>query len=127
LGERAGLLWPLVAALALLGSDAFLVVHARSPIAFGASASLLNVLILFCVPYAVALVGRLDASSRFAAAAPAFMMVGGVISPTLGARVLANAGFPSLAFVTGACLALSIMVFVTAGAAGGLKPVAARG
>lgn len=124
LGERAGLLGPLLLGSALLAFDAFLLVAARSPVQFCIYAALLNVLILFCVPYAITFVSRLDASGRFASAAPAFMMIGGAISPTLGGTVLEMRGFATLPYVTASCIALSIVLFSSA--AGMISPLKAK-
>src|SRR5260370_12015088 len=77
LGERVGLLWPLLLSLAVLAADAFLLVDAGSPFFFCLYSSVLNVAILFFVPYAIALLGRIDAPGLFAGAPPALLMIRG--------------------------------------------------
>lgn len=125
LGERLGLLWPLLLGLVLLGIDFFFVVGAGSLIQFCIFAAVLNVAILFFVPYGITLLSRLDASGRFAGAAPAFMMIGGAISPALGSRVLEMSQVQTLAPVAAACVALSIVLFLAAALLGGIR-VSAR-
>ncbi len=121
LGERVGLLWPLLLSLAVLATDALLLVDAGSPFFFCLYSSVLNVAILFFVPYAIALLGRIDASGRFAGAAPAFMMIGGSISPTLGGKVIESAHFPALAWVAVSCITVSIVLFSIAVGIGGIN------
>lgn len=111
LGERVGLLQPLLIGLAALTIDTLCVVHAATPILFGFAAVLLNVSIMFCIPYATALLGRFDASGRFASAAPAFMMVGGAIGPALGSRMVGTIDFQMLAIVASFCTTGGIVLF----------------
>lgn len=126
LGERLGLVKPLILGLVLLGIDSFFVVGAASPIHFALFAAVLNVSMLFFLPYAMALLGRLDATGRFAGAAPAFMMIGGAISPALGSRILEVSKFQMLAPVASACIALSIVLFALAAASGGVNSLRRR-
>jgi hypothetical protein len=121
LGERVGLLVPLLTGVVVLGVDSLLLVRAHAPPVFCLTAALLNVSILFCVPYAIAFISRLDPSGGFAAAAPAFMMSAGAVSPPLGSRVLEFAGFHSLAYITAVCVVASLVLFASAGLLGGMK------
>jgi predicted MFS family arabinose efflux permease len=121
LGERVGLLWPLVISLVVLSVAAFLLVWASSPTRFCIHAAILNAAILFCVPYAIALLSRLDASARFAGAAPAFMMIGGSIGPVLGSKALDMSSFRALPFIVASCVAVAIVLFLAAARIGGIK------
>jgi len=122
LGQRVGLFWPLVADLALLTADILLLVNATSPILFCICTATLQMALMFCIPYAIALLGRLDTSGRFASAAPAFMMVGGAAGPALGSKMIGATGFHALALVAVSCIAVGIALFsVAAGLGAGFR------
>jgi predicted MFS family arabinose efflux permease len=114
LGERAGLIWPLLSGLVLMAVDCFLVVMAASPIVFCITTSALIMGGFFCAPYAIALISRLDPSGSFSSAAPAFMMIGNAIAPALGSRLAGAARFEALAVLGASCMALSIVLFSVA-------------
>jgi len=111
LGERLGLLRPLLLDLVLLAINILLLVHAAAPILFFLCTAALHVWVMFCLPYAIALLGRLDTSGRFASAAPAFMMVGGAAGPVLGSKLIGTNGFEPLAWVAVSCIAVGIALF----------------
>jgi predicted MFS family arabinose efflux permease len=119
LGERIGLLRPLLVGLALLAIDILFLVHAASPICFYICTVGLTLWLVFCLPYAVAVLGRLDTSGRFASAAPAFAMLGGAAGPALGSRMLGTTGFQTLALVAASCIAAGIALFTAAASLGG--------
>jgi predicted MFS family arabinose efflux permease len=114
LGERFGLMRPLLSGMTVILVDLLLIPHTRSIFIFGVYTTVLNSLILFCVPYAIALLSRLDPTGRFASAAPAFMMTGAAVGPALGSH-LALAGRYDLltSFAAGIAL-ISIVLFVSA-------------
>jgi predicted MFS family arabinose efflux permease len=114
LGERLGLLRPLLLGLALLAIDILFLVNAASPILFGVLMATDFLLPLFCVTYALALLSRFDASGRFATAAPAFMMIGGAVGPALGSRLIGTTGFETLALVAASCMVAGIALFAIA-------------
>jgi len=114
LGERFGLMWPLVSGMAIMMVDLLLIPHAHSIFIFGVYITVLNSLVLFCTPYGIALLSRLDPTGRFASAAPAFMMTGAAVGPALGSH-MAIAGRYDLLTGIAACTALiSIVLFVSA-------------
>jgi predicted MFS family arabinose efflux permease len=119
LGERVGLLWPLLFGLVLMVIDSFLIVGAASPILFCITTLGFIMSALFCTPYAIALLSRLDLSGRFSSAAPAFLMIGGAMAPALGSKLAGTARFEALAGVAASCIALSMVLF---SAAAGLNP-----
>jgi len=111
LGERLGLFRPLLAGLALFGLNLFFLVNADSPILFCFGLAIFGLSFEFCVPYAIAWLGRLDSSGRYASAAPAFMMTGFAVGPALGGKVIESLGFHALAIVSASCLAIGIALF----------------
>jgi hypothetical protein len=121
LGERAGLLLPLLFGLVLLVIDCLLVVNMHSPVLYGLSAETTQLSLLFCVPYAIAFVGRLDLSGRFAAAAPAFMMIGGSLSPMLGSKFVGMGRFHLLSLIAALCVSAGFALFLIAAWLRGMK------
>jgi predicted MFS family arabinose efflux permease len=117
LGERAGLLRPLLLGLVVVAVDFFFLVSAGSPVLLCIYAAALNMALMFCVPYTIALIGRVDPSGRFPSAAPAFMMIGGAVGPKLGSELIGFAHFQALAAVAASCVAVGILLFVALGSA----------
>jgi hypothetical protein len=114
LGERVGLLWPLLLGLALMATDELFIVTADSPILFCLTTSALIMLGFFCAPYAIALLSRLDVSARFSSAAPAFLMIGGALAPALGSKLAGAGRFETLAILAASCMGLSLVLFSAA-------------
>lgn len=123
LSERIGLLCPLVFGLVLMAIDGFFIVIAASPILFCIATSALIMAGFFCVPYAIAQVGRLDASGSFGSAAPVFMMIGNAMAPAIGSKLANAARFEALAVLTALCMALCIALFSVAAGLGYTKVV----
>ena len=114
LSERFGLMLPLLSGMAIMMVDLLLIPHAHSIFIFGVYITVLNSSVLFCTPYAIALLSRLDPTGRFASAAPAFMMTGAAVGPALGSH-MALAGRYDLLTGIAACTALiSIVLFISA-------------
>ena len=114
LGERAGLLPPILIALVVATIDIFFLLSAASPLLLGIFWAVLPMALAFCVPYAIALVSRVDASGRFASASQAFIMIGSAAAPKLGSELIGLAHFQAFAAATAACIAASIVLFSTA-------------
>jgi predicted MFS family arabinose efflux permease len=114
LGERAGLLRPLLIGLTLMAMDGFFIVTAAPPFLFCVATSVLVMFGFFCVPYAIALLSRVDASGSFASAAPAFMMIGNAMAPALGGKLAGAGRFEAVALLSASCMALSIALFCAA-------------
>lgn len=125
LGERLGLLRPILGATMLIAADVFFVVRAGSPASFCIYTAGFMLLAQFSLPYAIALLGRLDASGRFAGAAPAFILAGGAVGPALGARLLDIASFPALAIAAAILAMTSAVLFWVASRLGTVAPGAA--
>lgn len=121
LGERLGLLRPLILGQLLLAIDILCLVRAASPILLCLSTAAFSLLAVFSVPYAITLLSRLDASGRFASAAPAFMLVGAAIGPALGSKIIDTTGFQTLALVAASCITVGIALFMVAASLGDIK------
>jgi predicted MFS family arabinose efflux permease len=115
LGERRGLLAPLLLGLSIMAVDVFVLVASASTITFWIATSLLPMGVLFCSPYAMALLGRFDTSGRSASSAVAFLMIGSSLGPALGSRLAGDFRFQALASVAASCFVVSIMLFSFAG------------
>jgi hypothetical protein len=96
--------------------DLLLIPHVRSIFIFGAYITVLNSLLLFCVPYGIALLSRLDPTGRFASAAPAFMMTGAAVGPTLGTHLALSGRYDLLTGIAAGIALISIALFASAGA-----------
>jgi predicted MFS family arabinose efflux permease len=118
LGERSGLKPPLLAALAIIALDLLLIPHIHSLVVFGICTTMLNALILFSVPYAITLLGRLDPTGRFSSAAPAFMMIGAAVGPALGSNMAVAGRFTPLVTLAAAIAVGSIILFQLATSVG---------
>jgi predicted MFS family arabinose efflux permease len=112
LSERQGLLRPLFFGLFVVAVDFFLLVNARSPVLFCAYVAVLYIAAMFFWSYAIALVGRVDSSGRFASAVPAFMMIGGAGGPALGGKLIGMFSFQALAVMAALCVIVGMWLFI---------------
>jgi len=120
-GERWGLLWPLLIGLAVLAADPPFLVTANGSLGFAVSAALLNTALLFSFPYAIALLDRIDLSGRLAGSAPAFIMLGGALSPFVGGKMIELRGFHGLAGTASLLIGASALTWLVAAALGGVR------
>jgi len=102
----------MLAAFAGLAGAALLAATVRSLPLFAAGVILLVLLPGFALPYAFAYLGRIG-DDRYAAAGPAFLMLGSAGGPVAGAWLLANGG-PTLLGAT----ACGIVLFASCVLAG---------
>jgi predicted MFS family arabinose efflux permease len=114
LGERFGLMRPLLSGMAIILVDLLLIPRTHSIFTFGVCTTVLNSLILFCVPYAIALLSRLDPTGRYASAAPAFMMTGAAIGPALGSHMALAGRYDLLTSIAAGTALISIVLFASA-------------
>jgi predicted MFS family arabinose efflux permease len=121
LGERAGLLRPLLIGLALLMMSVFYLVKTGSPVVFCILADALGLFVEFCVPYAIAVLSRLDPSGHAASVAPGCMIVGLAVGPALAGKVIGTAGFQSLGLVAASSIGIGIALFAAAGRLSGIR------
>jgi MFS family permease len=121
LGERAGLRRPLCYGLTVLAIDLFLLGSVSTPILFCVYAAVFYMAAGFSGPYAIALVGRIDGSSHFISAAPAFLMIGTAMGPKLGSALIDSSHFIWLSAVAASCVGVSILLFTAAAWLGGMS------
>jgi predicted MFS family arabinose efflux permease len=121
LAERVGLLWPLLFGLAMVALNFFFLVSSVSAVFFGICVAVLDMAAMFYVPYAYALVSRVDSSGRLTGAAPAFIMIGNAAGPMLGGKLIGLAHFQVLAAVGAACVTAGMLLFVGTARLGSLK------
>jgi predicted MFS family arabinose efflux permease len=85
-------------------------VKATTILYFGTYTTLFGVFASFYQPYGIALVSRVDASTRFSAAAQAFVLIGSAAGAKLGSEVLGYPAFQGLTTVASACVLVSIFL-----------------
>ena len=107
LGERMGLLQPILMSLVVLGGDCFLLVNSGSLLLFGICAAVFCTAPMFYQPYGIVLISRVDPSGRFASAAQAFVALGAAAGAKLGSEVLGYPNFRAVAAVAAAWIAVS--------------------
>jgi predicted MFS family arabinose efflux permease len=129
LGERLGLVAPMLAALALLALDALLVAGASGFAAFAAGTVLLVLLPGFALPYAFAFLARIG-DDRYAGAGPAFLMLGSAAGPVIAVGVSKTASLGALGAIAAAIIlaATGLLAFgALIGRRSGAAPVMASG
>jgi predicted MFS family arabinose efflux permease len=123
LGERLGLVAPMLVAIGLLGLDAAFVANASGFAAFSVGTVLLVLLPGFALPYAFAFLGRIG-DDRYAGAGPAFLMLGSAAGPAIAVGVTRAASLGVLGLIA-AVIILAATVLLAAGALVGRRTVAA--
>ena len=114
LGERAGLLRPLLAGEAVLGSAMLVVTLGRGAAAFIGGAIVLFMGIVFVVPYIYALLAGLDKAGRWASIGPAFVLTGWALGPAIAGAVIRGVDFTTLGYVALACVGVAMILFLCA-------------
>jgi hypothetical protein len=114
LGERAGLLRPLLAGAGVLGSAMLVVTLGRGAAAFIGGAIVLFMGIVFVVPYIYALLAGLDKAGRWASIGPAFVLTGWALGPGIAGVVIRGVDFTTLGYVALACVAAAMTLFLCA-------------
>jgi predicted MFS family arabinose efflux permease len=115
-GERLGLIKPIMIALLLLAADILLLGGAKVFIRFYLCVVGLNLFFVFSTIYFTALIGRLDPSGRCVNILTFLCMVVAAFGPALGSRILVSGGYRALtltgatAVTVGACLFLVLAV-----------------
>jgi len=118
LGERLGLVMPIVLGMAAMVLAIFFLVRAPDLVAFGTALAALCSLVMFYPPYAIALIGRLDSSGQWASAAVAFMMIGGAFGPGLGSGFVQSKDYAAMATTAIVLVIVGAGILITAAAAG---------
>jgi predicted MFS family arabinose efflux permease len=123
LGERLGLVAPMLVAIGLLGLDALLVANAAGFAAFSVGTVLLVLLPGFALPYAFAFLGRIG-DDRYAGAGPAFLMLGSAAGPVIAVGVSKSASLGVLGAIA-AAIVFAATGLLALGAAIGRRSAAA--
>lgn len=114
LGERAGLLLPLLAGASVLGGDMLVVTLGGGAVTFIGGAIVLFIGSVFVVPYIFALLAGLDESGRWASIGPAFVLSGVALGPGIAGAVSRGADFATLGYVALACVVGAMTLFICA-------------
>lgn len=114
LGERAGLLLPLLAGAAVLGCDMLVVTLGGGAAVFIGGAIVLFMSIVFLLPYVYALLAELDKAGRWASIAPGFVLTGWALGPGIAGIVNHGGDFRPLGYAASACIAGAMTLFLCA-------------
>jgi hypothetical protein len=114
LGERAGLLLPLLAGAGVLGSDLLVVTLGGGKTAFIAGAIVMFIGTVFLLPYIYALLAALDRAGRWASIAPGFILTGVALGPGIAGVVSRGVDFTTLGYVASICIGAAMTLFFCA-------------
>jgi hypothetical protein len=104
LGERVGLLLPLLAGAGVLGSDMLVVTLGGGAAAFVGGAIVMFIGTVFLLPYVYALLAGSDRAGRWASIAPGFVLTGVALGPGIAGVVSRGVDFATLGHVALACV-----------------------
>jgi len=114
LGERAGLLLPLLAGAGVLGSDMLVVTLGGGAGAFVGGSIVMFVGTVFLLPYVYALLAGLDGAGRWASIAPGFVLTGVALGPGIAGVVRRGVDFTTLGYAALGCIAAAMILFLSA-------------
>ena len=114
LGERAGLLLPLLAGAGVLGSDMLVVTLGGGAAAFIGGAIVMFVGTVFLLPYIYALLAGLDSAGRWASIAPGFVLTGVALGPAIAGGVSRGVDFTTLGYAALGCIGAAMILFLCA-------------
>jgi hypothetical protein len=114
LGERAGVLLPLLAGAGVLACDMLVVTLGGGAAAFIGGAIILFMSTVFLLPYVYALLAGLDRAGRWASIAPGFILTGWALGPGIAGAVTRGVDFTTLGYAALACIAASMFLFLCA-------------
>jgi hypothetical protein len=114
LGERAGLLLPLLAGAGVLSSDMLVVTLGGGAAAFIGGSIVMFVGTVFLLPYLYALLAGLDSAGRWASIAPGFVLTGVALGPGIAGVVSRGTDFTTLGYAALGCIAVAMILFLCA-------------
>jgi len=114
LGERAGVLLPLLAGAAVLGGDTLVVTLGGGVATFVGGALIFFMAMVFLVPYIYALLAELDEAGRWASIGPGFMLTGVALGPGVAGAVSREVDFRTVGYAALACVVAAITLFLCA-------------
>ena len=112
LGERTGVLLPLLVGASVIGGDMLVVTQGWGTTAFIGGAIVLFTGMTFLVPYIFALLAGLDKAGRWASIGPAFVLTGVALGPGIGGAVSHGVDFTTLGYTALACIAAAVTLFL---------------
>jgi hypothetical protein len=114
LGERAGLLSPLLIGAGVLGSDMLVVTLGAGAATFIGGAIVMFIGTVFLLPYIYALLAGLDKAGRWASIAPGFILTGVALGPGIAGVASRGVDFTTLGYVASVCIAAAMALFLCA-------------
>ena len=126
LGDRVGLLPPLVASLVIVGASSAVIISGLSPLAFYVALVLFEIAAGACTPCALGFISHLDPSGRAASAAPGFILIVAAVGAKLGSVMMGITSFPAMTALVVFCLSASLLLFITASQLSGVSRTARR-
>ena len=129
IGMRFGVTTPVLAIAAVLAVDFTVLGGNTSAALFVAGTVLIMSGTIMMVPYFFTALALLDRSGRYAAIAPAFLLGGVALGPSVALQLSSRLGFPALGLVAAALVLAAATLFVTARAfrrPGAVAPSALR-
>jgi len=114
LGERAGVLAPLLLGAGVLASDLIAITLGGGAIMFIGSALLLFLVMAFLVPYVFTLLAGLDEAGRWASIGPGFVLTGAALGPAIAGVEARGMDFARVGYCALACVAAAMTLFLGA-------------
>ncbi len=127
LGERLGVVFPVVAVAVLLATIFLLLTNAGSPMIFAIGAIILSCCTIFVVPYFFTGLAKLDRAGRYVSVAPAFLLSGVAMGPTIAVYTSTHFGLRGLGIVASVGVSLGGSIYavsqaMTAPRVGSVEP-----
>jgi hypothetical protein len=114
LGERAGVLLPLLAGAGVLGGTMLVITLGGGAAGFIGGTLVFFMCMVFLVPYIFTLLAELDKFGRWASIGPGFVLTGVALGPGIAGLVIHGVDFTTLGHAALACLAAAMTLFVFA-------------
>lgn len=114
MGERAGVLLPLLAGAGVVGADMLVLTLGRGPYGFIGGSLLLFMGMVFVSPYIYTLLAGLDKAGRWASIAPGFVLTGVAFGPGIAGIVTHGIDFRVLGITAMTCIIVAMTLLVGA-------------
>lgn len=110
-GERIGIVGPIVISLALYAIFFLLVRRPQTVALFTLTLVVFNFAWNVALPYQIAAIARLDLTGRLLVLLPAFQAAGATVGPTLAGRIAGERDFDAVYGLLGVCAAIAFVGF----------------
>jgi hypothetical protein len=114
MGERAGVLLPLLAGAGIVGGDMLVLTLGQGAYGFIGGSLLLFTGMVFLSPYIYTLLAGLDRAGRWASIAPGFVLTGVALGPGIAGIVNRGVDFTTLGVIALTCIVAAMAMFVGA-------------